>query len=295
MKLFRRSQPKDVLYLIPVRLGSEQLPRSKVRMLCCDADGRVFTSLMDKADYRLVRNRARKMERSQKNYATVVLEIRPGQSMPLTVEIGTKELWALEHILEHALKMGKLPDVLRKYPRQIIKLGETRREELALQYERRIRITRLKETPAALYRLPYYSEDYFEASLPVYKAEHRYPLIVLHKLPPVEPTTTDIQRMLVMDSDGDLAVIKVPSELMKQVARGYQEWQRVNNVDGCIIYSRDQHGLNVNYMPISTLQRKALDRIARYFEETGQGKQSLSMAVRSVMDKARNVASAPLA
>ncbi len=294
MKLFRRSQRKDVLYLIPVRLGNEQLPSSKVRMLYCDPDGRVFTSLMDKADYKLARNRARKMERSQKIYATVGLEIRQGQSMPLAVEIGTQELWALEYILGHALKTGRLPDVLRKYPGQIIKLGETRREELALQYERRIRIARLKETPAVLYRLPYYSEDYFEASLPIYKAEHRYPLIFLHRLPPAEPATTDTQRLLVMESDGDLAVIKVPSELMEQVARGYEDWQQANNVDGCIIYSRDQQGPTVNYMPVSTLQRKALDRIARHFEETGQGKQPLSTAAQSVMDKARNVASASL-
>jgi hypothetical protein len=124
---------------MPVKLGDEQLSKDKIRMLYCDRDGRVFTSLAGKSDYETARRSARKMARTRGGYATIGLEIRPGKLVPLAVKIGEEELWALEHILEHVLSRGIIPDVLKKYPKQIIESGEVKRPEIIARYEKRER------------------------------------------------------------------------------------------------------------------------------------------------------------
>ena len=53
MRIFRRNQPKDVLFLMPIRLESEKLSKSKIRMLYCDADGKVYTSIMNRSVYEM--------------------------------------------------------------------------------------------------------------------------------------------------------------------------------------------------------------------------------------------------
>jgi len=113
--MFHRSKPNDVLFLMPVRLADEKTPRNKVRMLYCDATGKVYSSMINKSTYELARQSAETVERSHKSYATVGLEIGPGAFVPTPVEISPEELWALEHILEHALNKGRLPDILKRY------------------------------------------------------------------------------------------------------------------------------------------------------------------------------------
>ena len=58
MRIFNRNRPNDVLFLMPVRLADEKLPKSKVRMLYCDADGKVYTLIINKPIYELARDRA---------------------------------------------------------------------------------------------------------------------------------------------------------------------------------------------------------------------------------------------
>ncbi|MFC1918826.1 hypothetical protein ACFLWW_02490 [Chloroflexota bacterium] len=291
MRLFHHHQPGGFLYLMPVRQGNEQLPKDKVRMLSCDAEGKVHTLLLKKSIYELAKRHAKRMEYSHKNYATLGFEINHSKPATLAVEVEAEQFWALEHILEHALKKGRLPDILKKYPKQIIKLGESRRKELTAQNERQTHSQLQSETPSVLYRLPYYSEDNVEVSIPIYKAEHRYPLIVLKQLPPNEHIPPDMQRLLVLDSEGDLAIIKVPLGIMDRVKKDFDKWKKANNQDGCIIYSRHPKGFSTNYMAINELQREALNKIAKHFEETGHGEQPVSTTARAVLVRARDTAS----
>ena len=128
MATLRRQKSIDVLFLMPVRLENEKLPKGKIRMLYCNATGKVYAQIMNRAVYELAEDSAKRMEHNHKPFATIGLEISPGRFVPTAVEIGTKEVWALEHILEHALKSGRLPDILKKYLKPIIKLGEASRE-----------------------------------------------------------------------------------------------------------------------------------------------------------------------
>jgi hypothetical protein len=288
MGLFSRNKPNDVLFLMPVRLGGEKLPRSKIRMLYCDVAGKVYASIISRAVYELAADSAERMKSRHRPFAVLGLESSPGEFVPAAVEIDAGEVWALEHILEHALKSGRLPDILKKYLKPIIKMGEASREEVLLEHKRNRRQARLETMPSVLGRLSYYAEDDIEVSMPIYKAEHSYPLVVLKSLPPDEDTPDNMQRLLVLDSDGDLAVIKVPAKLMDSVEKGLKEHRRGNGGDVHIVISKQAEGLSINYMAVTKAQERALDTIARYYEETGSGKQPISAAATAVLTRARN-------
>jgi hypothetical protein len=285
---FHRNQPNDVLFLMPVRFSNERPLRGKIRMLYCDAAGKVYSAIISRSVYEQARDNAERMERGHKSFAILGLETGPGEFLPAAVEIGPEQVWALEHILEHALKTGKLPDILKRYIKPIIKLGENKRESVISDYRMKRRRGRVSATPAVLDRLPYYSENDIEISIPIYKAEYRYPLIVLKRLLPDEKNPQNLHRLLILDSDGDLAGIKVTSRLMASIEGAAGRSDKKNGASECVLISKHPEGLAVDRMAISQLQRKALDTIARYFEETGHEKQQISATARKVLAKARN-------
>jgi hypothetical protein len=275
MAIFKKNHSKDVLFLQPVRLTGEKLPQRKVRMLGCDASGRVFAVLISRAAYEKARDDALAMKQRHKPFATIGLEAGPGKYEPAAVEISPEEAWALEHILEHALKSGKLPDILKKYLRPIIEHAESIIETPAA-------------TPKVLDRLPYYPPGEIEISVPIYKASYSYPLIVLKRLPPDEHTSPTDLKLLVLDSDGDLAAIRVPAKLVRQAERETTD----NSASGyrytCLLISQRADGLAVSYMPISQPQKKALATLAGFFEASGGGKQPMPVAVRTVLSRAKD-------
>jgi len=291
--IFNRNQPNDVLFLQPVRLTSEKTPRSKVRMLYCDTSGKVYSSMISRSVYERARDNAASMAYRHKSFATIGLETGPGQFIPAAVEVGQKEVWALEHILEHALKNGRLPDLLKKYLKPIIRLDESDRETVISEYRKRRRQAYPEVTPRVLERLPYYQEHDMEISMPIYKAEYSYPLIVLKRLPPDEQVPRDTQRLLILDSDGDMAVIKVPTKLVRKMEIELTEHSGKKRGNTCVLISQYPEGYILSYMSISRQQKKALDTLTRYFEETGSSKQPVSIAVRTVITRAKDRVSSP--
>ncbi len=293
MKLFRRKSPNGVVFLEIVRKTGEKLPKGKMRMLCCDAEGKVYAVIIHTTIYKLVMDRVAKMESSNKDYATLGLEIGPGNYLPSVVEIGTKEVWALERILDHARESGVIPDVLKKELRQIIKLGESERKGEKAEKHRNT----LTVTPAAaagvLNRLPYYAEGNIEFSMPIYKASHSYPLIILKRLPPDKQSPHNFHRLLIMDSDGDLAVIRVPLKLIVKSQKRLEEWTAETDTYSCIIISKCANSLDINYLMISKPQKKALDTMARRYEEIGSEEQPFTTAAKKVLIQAKYM-SAPL-
>lgn len=289
MGIFNRDKPNDVLFLQPVRYAKEKIPRGKVRMLYCDAGGRVYASVMSRSVYELARDNAERMARSHKPFATVGLETVPGRFIPTAVEIGPDQVWALEHILEHSLKNGRLPDILKRYVKPIIRLGESSREAIVTTSIKRQRRPRPEVTPRVLDRLPYYPEHDIEISMPIYKAEYSYPLIVLERLRRDEQTPRGTSRLLILDSDGDLAIIKVPVKLLRNMEKGLNgTTQKSRRPACCALISRQPDGPTVSYMTVSQPQKKALDTITRYFEETGGSKQPISTTVKAVIVRARD-------
>ncbi len=289
MKLFHSNNPNDVIFLEPVRKTGEKLPKGKMRMLCCDAEGKVYAVIINTTVYKLAIDTIAKMEFSNKDYATLGLEIGPGNFLPLVVEIGPKEVWAMEHILDHARKSGVIPDVLKKELQQIIKLGESGRKGKKAEKGRNAPTVTPTATPGVLTRLPYYSERGIEFSMPIYKATHSYPLIVLNRLPSAKKSQHDAQRLLIMDSDGDLAIIKVPLKLMAESGKRLEEWTAKADMHACIIIDRNTKCLDINYLMISPAQKKALDTVARRFEETGSGEQAVTATAKKVLMQAKDM------
>jgi len=291
MGILNRNQPNDVLFLQPVRLADEKIPRGKVRMLYCDVSGKVLSSIVSRTVYERARDGAAGMAHRRRPFATIGLETAHGQFIPATVEVGQKEVWALGHILEHALKNGRLPDILKKYLKPIIRLNESERETIISGYRKRRRTPAVEATPKVLERLPYYQEDDIEVSMPIYKAEYSYPLIVLKILTSDEHTPHNTRKLLILDSDGDMAVIEVPTRLVRKMEielTGYSGKKRGNT---CVLISKNPDGYTLSYMSISRQQKKSLDTLTRYFKETGSSKKHVSLAVKTVITRAKDSAS----
>ncbi|GAG35056.1 unnamed protein product, partial [marine sediment metagenome] len=126
-------------------------------------------------------------------------------------------------------------------------------------------------------------------SMPIYKASHSYPLIVLNRLPSDKQNPHDAQRLLIMDSDGDLAVIKAPLKLMAESEKRLEEWTAKTDMHACIIIDRGAKGLDINYLMISQPQKKALDTMVRRFKETGNGEQPVMAAAKKVLIQAKDM------
>jgi hypothetical protein len=286
MPLFHQNRPNHSLLLMPVRLGNERWPKNKVRLLSCDAEGNLFTQLVGRSTYQRIRKETQYMEVSQNNYATIYWDTGASRPMPLVVKIEENESWALNRILEHALRDTTIPDVLRRYPEEIIKLGNSKRRELLIEKTRDTHKTTSSTSSKVLNRLPYYRKDDVEVSIPIYKVEYTFPLIVLKQLPPAKNTPSSQQRLLVLDSDGDLTVTTLPLELIDKAERKRIRLQR-RGKEGYLICLQKPKGISVDIMEISELQRLALENVTQYFEETSGGKQPLSGAIRTILNKAR--------
>jgi hypothetical protein len=285
MKILSRRQPNDVLFLQPVRYAGEKMPRGKVRML--DASGKVYASIMSRSVYDMAADNAARMKRSHKPFATIGLETIPGRFIPTTVEIDTSEAWAMQRILEHAMKSGRLPDILKNYIKPILRRSEDTREAVISENRKRRPAAQARVATKVLDRLPYYPEHDIEVSMPIYKAEYAYPLILLKRLAPDEQTPPDSQRLLVMDSDGDLAIIKVPTRLVRQIEIELAERSGINRQLTTVLIMKGEDGPALALMPLNRLQKRGLDAITRYFEATGSKKQVVSLAVKKVIDMAR--------
>ncbi|UCD09156.1 MAG: hypothetical protein JSU79_00480, partial [Dehalococcoidales bacterium] len=140
-------------------------------------------------------------------------------------------------------------------------------------------------------RLPYYLEGDLEFSMPVYKAEHRYPLIILKSYSSGGNSSRNGQQILGLESDGDLAIIKIPFKKLDKEEKKLHDWSKLKNRDAHLIINYEENHYTINYIVISPAQRGALDLMVKEFEKTGSGTGSLSVAARRVVRRAQEMAS----
>ena len=286
MPLFHHNQPNHSLLLMSVRLGSERLPKNKVRLLSCDVEGHLFTQLVGRSTYQHIKKETQQVGVSPNNYATIYWDNGANKLTPLVVEIGEKDTWALERILEHAFRSAIIPDVLKRYPKEIIKLGESKQQRFLTRINRETRKATAVTSSRVLDRLPYYRKQDIEVSIPIYKANYTFPLIILKRLPQEKTAPPGQHRLLVLDSDGDIAVNTLPSEQIDKAERKLNNLRRKGKT-GYLICLRKNEGISVDVMEMSELQRQALETVTQYFEETGKGKHPLSGDIRKILNKAQ--------
>ena len=78
---------------------------------------------------------------------------------------------------------------------------------------------------------------------------------------------------------------------MDKSAKSLEKWQKKNGKNGCLIFLPSKQGFSTSCLAVNERQKKALDRITSYFEETGYGKQPISTSARAVLEKAINMVS----
>jgi hypothetical protein len=240
--------------------------------------------------YKLICEDIERFESHNMCYATVGLEISTGTFVPVVVEISSDESWTLSHALEHALNSGVIPEVLLKNISHIIKQGDTGYKKNGSDGNGNSK-TEKSTIPGILDRLPYYLERDMEFSMPVYKAEHPYPLIVLKSYSSGGSSSGNSQKLLVLDSDGDLAIGKIPFKVLDKAEKRLRHWAEKNNRDACLIIYHEEKGYSIDFIVISPAQRKALDVMVREYEETGTGRGSLSVAAQRVVSRAQELVS----
>ena len=123
---------------------------------------------------------------------------------------------------------------------------------------------------------------------PLYKAEYRYPLVILKHLAPDKNTPKNVRRFLTVDGEGDLVIIGIQREMIDKAEEILEQWKMVKNSDGCIIIYKDQDGLGISYMEISELQRNALESVVKKFEEARYLQDSIASDVITVVSRAKN-------
>jgi hypothetical protein len=136
--LQERYNPLDRIYICPVQYEHEQLREGQVRVLFCDYEGNLTTDIVKTSSSEFVQDSVTQLGQADKAGAVLSMEVAPGQSATFAVEISREQAEALAQITQFAFKTGAtgtIPDYLRKYPEQIIKLGESRRKELKKDYE----------------------------------------------------------------------------------------------------------------------------------------------------------------
>lgn len=291
MAFLTRNRLKEVIFLTPVKAEEERLPQSKIRILYCDAKGNINSTITEDSVYRLARNYIQKLEGNHKYGVILGAEVILGNYVPFAVEISAEQARALERIFEHAITRGVVPHVLKKYPKDIIKLGKDQLKEIRKQYEQSRPEAAAKGMPEVLKRLADYPEEGIDVAVPIYKAQYHYPLVILKRLASGEPATKDIQRVLILDNEGDLGIIRVPRDILDKAERKLRDWKKKTGKAGYLLYSRDAENLIMSYMEISEFQRKALNTIKRHFAETGRGERPISTAVQSILTKAKGIIS----
>ena len=123
------------IYICGVEPEDELLTEDQTMFIFCDAKANITTDIIDKSVEEDARHCVEQLNQQGKIAAVLYVEIIPGQSATFAVEIDGKLVRALAQIHSLALETGIIHDDLKKYPAQIIKLGDSKLEELKKEYE----------------------------------------------------------------------------------------------------------------------------------------------------------------
>ncbi|MFC2040494.1 hypothetical protein ACFLTW_04915, partial [Chloroflexota bacterium] len=233
--------------------------------------------IMRRAVYDAARANAGQMVAGNLNFATVGIASGTNEYMSIAVEIDDQHIWALDRVLEHALRSGVIPEILRRQVKEIIGMGASAHMELAAT---RLNGSRPKvATPDVLTRLPYYNADDIEYNIPVYKAEYQYPLVILKKMPQGGPKNPS--RFLILDSSEDLGVVRLAEKQAGEAEAFLNE--AAGGVKMAVLITNKNGKITVSTIAVTGQQKNKLSAIIQHFEQSGYGVKRLSGAAKKVI------------
>lgn len=290
MGLFARYNPLDRIYICDVQYENEQLAEGQTGALFCDSRGNLTTSVVDTSHFEIAQDFVMQLLYEGKGAAIVCIEIAPGQSATFAVEINVEQAEALAQIQEFASETGDsvIPEHLRKYAAQIIKLGGSRRKELKKEYDQRGR-SLIPATPELLEHLATNPDAPIYLELPSNKTDMVNPAIFLRRLPPNEQTRPGMQRVLLLDNEGTLWIVRIATKALDDAEKEFEEWRKANNACGVIVFSRDKAEFVLALMEIRESQKKALDIVEKHWEETGDSMIEIPLDVQAILVRARTM------
>lgn len=283
MGLFTQYNPLDRIYICPVQYEHEQLREGLIRVLFCDSKGNLTTEIVETSTSEFVQDAITQLGQAGKAGAVLSMEVAPGQSATFVVEISAEQAEALAQITQFGFKTGTtgtMPNYLRKYPAQIIKLGESRRQELKEEYERG---TQGLVTPARS-ELQEQLASKFDA--PILFAEPDAG-IILKRLPANEQTRPGMKRVLILDYRGIFCTVRIPVEALNDAERELEQRKKTHNPLGVIVFSTNEEGFLMGPMEITEAEKEALDVVKQYFEATGCSMDAIPTDVMSILARAK--------
>ena len=256
-------------------------------MLCCNEKADLVTMTVSKSTFEIIRSYVRELEKGNKRYAMLGIEVSPGYYVPFPVYIDSEHLMGLENIVEHAVRRKVIPWVLRKYVKNIISMGNIRSDELIKNYVLRDQIGSSLSSQSLMHSIRASRDNFNDRLIPTYKAQHNYPAIILKKMDPDGYSDTESQRVLILDSDGDLAISKVPAQPLES------EEGKCNltgdELFGCITYKHEKGSYIFDHIILNRLQQKSLEIILEQYEKTGSGERPLPLFAEEVLSRARTI------
>jgi hypothetical protein len=215
-------------------------------------------------------------------------EIAPGQSVTFAVEINAEQAEALEQLKESAFETGTVPHHLEKYPQQIVKQGENTRKELERRYKRGEHL-RIPLTPDLVEYLMSNPDTPVHLEFHNGKADMVNPFIFLRKLPPNEQTQVGMQRSLVLDYEGTLGIVRIPTDVLNDAANEFEHWRNENNEFGVIVFWTRNDGISMGGGPMQVResQKKALDVIEAHSDKTQSSPMEIPLDVQAILVKAK--------
>jgi hypothetical protein len=284
----KRNSLKSLIFLLPVRINDEILPEDRVRMLCCTQNAEIATMTISRSTYEIIQSYVRELERGNKRYAILGIEISRGYYVPCPVYIDSEHLIGLENIVEHAVHRKIIPWILKKYVKHIIALGNMKSKEIMKNYLLHDQICSGSASQSLLDNIRASRSDMFaDGPIPTYKAQHRYPAIILKKIESIDYGDRESQRVLILDSDGDLAISKVPYQTL------CAEERKINLMGsdsyGCITYKQEKDMFVFDHMILNKLQQESLETILEQYERTGSGERPIPLFAQEVLSRARTI------
>jgi len=124
------------------------------------------------------------------------------------------------------------------------------------------------------------------------------PIIILSRLPSDELTPLGLQKVLVLDYDGDLTFVTLKTTTIEGAERNLQKFIGSEKKLGVLACSNLSRGVLMMPLEISRSQKEALENMRRHWAETGYSPRVIPAEIRALLLQskilARGVAESPV-
>ncbi len=275
--------PRDWLYLSMFEGKGKSVPKGHTEVLLANCTGELTTALVDS----VVCDRLKANIWSEP-WAALCLELTRRTYISFTVAIDDDTSDALNEILRLVFKQEPtghnwtahvtIPDYLTNHIQKAIGLGQDERDTTRRGLEERVKPL-LSSAPAPpdleqfvldTTALQVHGSGFTVHKLiQLQKNKIADPSIILGRLHPDELTLPGLQKLLVLDSDGDLACSWVKTSTIDSAEENLKRFVKAKRKPGVIAMSDVEQGLMTMPLTVTRSQEKTLQEMKTHWGKTG--------------------------